>query len=102
MIVEVEALTEGEIEVPIHISGLPENRKLRLLPNTIKIKYSTGLSHYDFIKPALFDVVVNYEDLLKKQSKLPVILRAQPSYVNVIQFSPERVGYLEMELEIVP
>ena len=98
--IEVEPLTEGEIELPVHISGLPKNKKLRLIPNTIKLKYTTGLSHYDFISAQLFDVVVNYEDVLKNPSKIPVSVRALPSYVNIIQMEPERVGYLKMEIKV--
>jgi hypothetical protein len=99
MMVEVEALTEGEIKVPIHISEMPEGKRVRLLPGFVILKYSTGLSHYDFIKPELFDVIVKYEDVLKMPSKLPVYVRTLPSYVNIIQFTPERVGYLKMDVE---
>ena len=99
LMLEVEALTEGEIVLPVQISGLPTHKKLRLIPNTIKLKYTTGLSHYDFISPELFDVVVQYEDVLKNPSKIPVIVRALPSYVNIIQIHPERVGYLKMEID---
>lgn len=99
IIAEVEALTEGEIEVPIHIVDIPKGKRVRLLPQTITLKYSTGLSHYDFIKPELFDVVVKYEDVLKNPSKLPVSIRTYPSYVNIIQYIPERVDYLILDLE---
>lgn len=99
LVAEVEALTEGEIEIPIHVENIPEGKRVRLLPQIITLKYSTGLSHYDFITPELFDVVVNYEDVLKNPSKLPVTIRTYPSYVNVIQYVPERVDYLIMDLE---
>ena len=99
LLLEVEALTEGEIALPVQIAGLPDHNKLRLIPNTVKLKYSTGLSHYDFISPELFDVVVQYDDVLKNPSKIPVMVRAFPSYVNIIQMEPERVGYLKMEIE---
>jgi hypothetical protein len=98
LIVEVEALTEGEIQVPIQISGLPENKRIRLLPSIVSVKYSTGLSHYDLITPELFDVVIKYEDVIKNRSKIPVYLRTIPSYVNLIQLYPERVGYLKMDV----
>ena len=98
LVAEVEALTEGEITVPVHISGLPKNKRLRLLPNQISVKYSTGLSHYDVISPELFDVIVKYEDVIKNSSKIPVYIRAVPSYVNVIQYYPEQIGYLKMDV----
>tara|TARA_R110002050_G_scaffold286088_1_gene436079 strand:- start:23765 stop:24769 length:1005 start_codon:yes stop_codon:yes gene_type:complete len=101
MVVEVESLTEGEIEVPIHVSGMPDSKRIRLLPNTIKLRYSTGLSHFDFIKPELFDVIVKYEDVMENMSKLPVTVRTHPSYVNVIQFIPERISYLKMDMELI-
>jgi YbbR domain-containing protein len=98
LIVDVEALTEGEIEVPIHIVGLPENKRVRLMPDLVNVKYSTGLSHYDLINPDLFDIIINYEDVQKNASKIPVYLRSVPSYINVIQFYPEQVGYLKMDI----
>lgn len=97
IIAEVEALTEGEIEVPIHIVGLPENQLLRLLPSKVSIKYSTGLSHYDYITPELFDVGVMYKDVIKNPTKIPVYIWVLPSYLNVIQMYPEQIGYLKMD-----
>jgi hypothetical protein len=99
IIAEVEALTEGEIEIPIHVVDIPKGKRVRLLPQIITLKYSTGLSHYDLITPELFEVVVRYEDVLKNPSKLPVTIRTYPSYVNIIQYIPERVDYLIMDLE---
>lgn len=98
LIAKVEALTEGSIEVPIQISGLPGNKRVRLLPNKVEVKYSTGLSHYDFVNPELFDVIVKFEDVVKNSSKVPVYVRTVPSYINVIQFYPEQVGYLKMDI----
>ena len=98
IIAEVEALTEGEIMVPVQIAGLPDSLRLRLIPDQVSIKYSTGLSHYDYITPELFDVVVNYKDVVKSPSKIPVYIWAVPSYVNVIQMYPEQIGYLKMEM----
>ena len=98
VIAEVEALTEGEIMVPVQIAGLPDSLRLRLIPDQVSIKYSTGLSHYDYITPELFDVVVNYKDVIKSPSKIPVYVWAVPSYVNVIQMYPEQIGYLKMDI----
>ena len=98
IVAEVEPLTEGEIEVAIHVLGVPKNKRVRLIPNTIKIKYTTGLSHYDFIEAGLFDVSVNYQDVLLKSSKVQVNIVTQPSFVNVIHFLPERVDYLILDL----
>ena len=98
IIAEVEPLTEGEIEVPIKVVGVPKGKRVRLIPNTVKIKFTTGLSRYDFIEAALFNVSVNYEDVLLKPSKIQVNIVTQPSYVNVIRFLPERVDYLILDL----
>ena len=98
LIAEIEPLTEGEIEVPIHVSGVPTDKRVRLLPNQVIVKYSTGLSHYDLIEADLFDVVVRYEDVLRNSTKVPVYLRTIPSYINLIQIAPEQVGYLKMDI----
>jgi len=98
IVAEVEPLTEGEIEVPIKVVGIPKGKKLRLIPNTVKVKYTTGLSYFDFIGPELFGVSVNYEDVLKKPSKVQVHIISKPTYVNVVHFNPERVDYLILDL----
>lgn len=96
--VQVEALTEGDIEVPVHILGMPEDKWMRLLPNMVRIRFSTGLSYYDSISPDLFEVVIEYQDIKNNVSKIPVYLRTYPKYVHVIQFHPEQVGYLIIEM----
>ena len=78
LVAEIEPLTEGEIFVPIQIQGLPEGKRVRLIPNTITIKYTTGLSHYDFISPDLFSATINYEDVILKPSKLEVKILSSP------------------------
>lgn len=97
LMVDVEALTEGEIEVPIEVIGIPNGKRLRLIPNKVKLKYTTGLSHFDFIKSSLFHLTVNYEDIKLSNSKLSINLVSSPTYVNVIQFIPERVDFLILD-----
>ena len=98
LVVEVESLTEGEISIPVSISGLPDGKRVRLIPNSVSVKYQTGLSHYDYIKPELFSATVSYADVLKNPSKLQVKIISFPSYVQNIQFTPERIEYLTLDL----
>lgn len=97
VLVEVEVLTEGKIEVPIEMVNVPPRRRLRIIPNTVEIHYTTGLSHFDFISSDLFKLEVNFDDIENNPSKLPVYLKFSPAYVNVINFKPQRVDYLILE-----
>ena len=97
VIAEVERLTEGEIEVPIQVLGLPDNRTVRLIPEVIRVKYFVGLSNFERIQPQLFGAVVQYSDVMQKPSKLQITLETVPTFVQVVQFYPERVDYLVLE-----
>ena len=98
IVAEIEPLTEGEIEIPIQISGIPEGKRVRLIPNTVKLRYTSGLSQFENVKPELFAVTVSYDEIVLKPSKVAVRVISVPSFVNVIHFIPERVDYLILDL----
>lgn len=93
--VRAEQITEGEISVPLQVITA-DSLRVRLLPEEVKIKYTTGLSHFDDITPALFQAQVFYKSTANAPSKLPVVVNEVPNFINVLSISPERVDYLLM------
>lgn len=92
--VDVEQITEGKIKVPVNVISNDNNLKVRVLPELVTVKYTTGLSHFDDITPAFFEAQVYYGSGLNAPTKLPVVINKVPNFINVVAITPERVDYL--------
>lgn len=89
-----EQITEGEITVPVEAISMVDSIRVRLLPQEVTIKYTTGLSHFDDISQALFRAKAYYNGPNNAPTKLPITVNQMPHFIQIVEVSPERVDYL--------
>jgi hypothetical protein len=93
--VEVEKYTESSIKVPVSAINLPDSIILQLIPDIIMVDYCTGLSNFNNIKPAQFNVVVDYNELKKSNtSKFSILVKNSPSQAFNIKLFPRTVDFV--------
>lgn len=92
--IPVEKFTEKEIKIPIHVKNKPDNTKIKLFPSEIELTMLVGLSEFENVEATLFEVIVDYADIISKKENLEVAIQKKPAYIEVIRFSPEIVEYL--------
>jgi hypothetical protein len=92
--IPVEKFTEKELSVPIQIKNIPENVKIKLFPSKIKLTFLVGLSEFENITSANFQVFVDYETINSDNENLKVYIETKPSFIQIQRFSPENVEYL--------
>lgn len=89
--VQVEKYTETDIRVPLM---QPDSLHVRFFPDSVTVKCHVSLKDYPGLMPDMFRVEVDEEQLKTLQPLLNVSLTASPSYVQVLNITPEKVEYL--------
>ena len=89
--VQIEKFTEADVEVPV---SQPKHQKVRFFPETVKVKCLVAIKDYANLKPEVFRMEVNQQQLRNLQPLLDVSLTGWPPYVQILNVTPEKVEYL--------
>ena len=91
----VSRYSEKEFTLVIGLINTPKGIRVKLFPPKAKIKATLPLSVLRNVKVSDFNLVVDYNDIEKKDSeKLQLKLIEQPPSIKKIIFDPQRVNYL--------
>ena len=91
----VSRYSEKEFTLAIGLINIPKGIRVKLFPPKAKIRVTLPLSVLRTIDASDFNLVVDYNDIIKKDSeKLELIMIEQPPSIKKIIFDPERVNYL--------
>ena len=90
----IEQFTEKSLFVPILAKNAVDS--IRIFPERIKIYCVVGLSKYGEVNESDFKVEVDLKEAKVgvEQNTIPIELRAYPSFVQNVRFSPKAVEYL--------
>ncbi len=95
MTVYPDVLTEENFEVPIQAQNMPDGKTLRTFPSRIKVSFTVGAAMFRTIRPEMFKVVVDYNDLVANPSeKCSLKVVAAPHGVRNIHTDIQQVDYL--------
>ncbi len=95
MTVYPDVLTEENFEVPIQAQNMPDGKTLRTFPSRIKVSFTVGAAMFRTIRPEMFKVVVDYNDLIANPSeKCSLKVVAAPHGVRNIHTDIQQVDYL--------
>jgi len=87
--------SEKEFILKIGLINTPKGIKIKLFPPKAKIRATLPLSVLRTVKASDFNLVVDYNDIEKKDSeKLQLIMIEQPPSIKKLIFDPQRVNYL--------
>lgn len=90
-----DVLTEKIINVPITAINMPEGLTLRTFPNVVPVKVVFGRSMYQAIRPELFKVVADYNEVAKHPSdRCSIMLKVVPKGIVNATLETQQVDYL--------
>jgi YbbR domain-containing protein len=92
--INVEKYTEAIANVKIDNNS---DKKLRLFPDKVKIKYIVSLTDYNIIKDNSFIISIDTADISSENNFLPVYLIDYPSNTRIISIEPKEVEYIIIE-----
>lgn len=89
--VQVEKFTETEVKVPV---AQPELLHMRFFPEEVTVKCHVAIKDYPNLTPDLFLVVADRQQIKAREPLLDVTLKSWPTYVQILNVTPEKVEYL--------
>lgn len=91
---KVEKFTEGTLNVPVTVVGVPKNLKIKYFPKTVSVSYYVSLSEFNNIKPNNFRVVCDYKKTNSNQSFLIPELKKYPKSVKHLKLGQQRIEFI--------
>ena len=91
---EVEALKESDVMIPILISGAPDSLDFKLFPNEAKVTFVCLESGISKIIKKDFTASVRFEDIQSSFKRLNVVLDKFPKAIKNIRIEPASVEYI--------
>lgn len=90
-----EQMTEVTVSVPIKTVNVPEGVTLKTFPARVDVKVTVGLSSMSKIKPELFTVVADYNDLsANPNEKMRLKIMVQPRGIVRATLKTSKVDYI--------
>ena len=91
----VEEYTEKTFELPIICYNLPPTRRIHFFPSTVELSVRVGLSKYSQLSESFFEISVNYNDLIKRNtSNCSLTLTRKPYWLESYRITPEVIEFL--------
>lgn len=90
----VEKYTEAIANVKINNTS---QKKLRLFPDKVKIKYIVSLTDYNIINDKSFVINIDSADISTENNFLPVYLVDYPNNTKITSIEPKEVEYIIIE-----
>ena len=94
--VYADVSSEGSVEVPVAVVGVPEGKVLRTYPSRVSVKFVTGAKMLKQIDPAQFRVEADYAEIVDnpQQTFLHLRLTEAPQSVKNAKTVISQVDYL--------
>ncbi len=91
---EVEALKESDVMIPISILDAPDSLEFKLFPNEVKVTFICVESDLKKISTKDFQANVDFEDVKSSFKRLNVVLNEYPQDIQNIRIEPANVEYI--------
>ena len=91
----VEEFTEKTYELPVICKNLPTNMKVHFFPSNVEIKVRVGLSKYSQLSKSNFEIAVDYNDLiLKNSTNCSLTLTRKPDWLKSYSIVPDVIEFI--------
>ncbi len=93
--IPVDEFTEKTLEVPIKLINNKVYSKVMLFPKKVKVTFMVSLNNYTDVNTDFFEVVADLDSWQKNgMVTLPVKLKQQPDYCNIISVQPKNINFI--------
>lgn len=91
----IEQYTEKTLDIPVIVTGIPEDYTVRLFPSTIKVTSSLPLSKYKDLEAGQFEIRLSFNELEQNLTGVTSVqLNKQPSWIRSSSLSPNRIEFI--------
>lgn len=96
---QVVQFTEASVKLPIEVRNVPDSLRLITFRKNAVVRCHVSFENYPKIISALFQVVVDYNDIEEHPQQLPLYVRKAPDYTRSVRVEPQAVDYLIEKVE---
>lgn len=93
----VEKFTEGSISVPVNLTNIPEDLKIKFYPKTVSVLYYTSLTNFETISSSSFIVECDYNELNAQDTFLIPKITEQPEGVKNVRLNEKRIEFILLQ-----
>jgi YbbR domain-containing protein len=90
-------MTEGSIRLPIILLNKPEGAKVKLIPESVMVVFSSRLRDYNSIDASDFKVTIDMKELNSNDATAVPIVTYESAYVNEARVQPQSVQILVIQ-----
>ncbi|MGB0404038.1 MAG: hypothetical protein ACPGEG_08075 [Salibacteraceae bacterium] len=92
--IPIDEYTEGQMEIPIKVTGLAKGQRLVLFPPSVKATYLVGLTQYENISEDDFLFEVDAKEITKGKTTLIVREKSTNKKIQLQDFKPHKVEFI--------
>ncbi|MBJ6369024.1 YbbR-like domain-containing protein [Snuella sp. CAU 1569] len=93
----VEKFTEGTLKIPVEITNVPDQIKLKYFPKSVNVTYYVSLSNFSEIKLKDFKVICDYNKIKDNQTFLIPELNKVPKLVKSAKINQQHIEFIITE-----
>ena len=98
--IEVDEMTENEVDVPVRGTNFPASKRLRTFPSKVKVTFQVGTKSYRSITADDFVLLLSYDEVKDNaDGRASLSLKSIPPGVSHVRIVPKVVEFL---IEDVP
>lgn len=95
--VEAIQMTEGKVEVPVKLMNAPVDKKVKLIPNSVQVIYTTAVSNFNEITANDFSIFINYDDIKDLNVAILPSVEIKKDQVVSYRITPAQVQVLTIK-----
>lgn len=91
--------TQSARTLKVSVQNVPGKKRIRLIPDTVRISYLVPMDKYKEAEDAAFSVEVDFSRLRQDQEYVIPKIRQRPDFVKDITITPERIRFVITNLK---
>ncbi|MFD0835754.1 CdaR family protein [Mariniflexile aquimaris] len=94
---QVEKFTEGTLKIPVTLINVPEKIQLKFYPKEVSVSYYVSLSNFSAVTKKDFEIICDYNKILKNQYLMVPELSKYPEFVKNVKINQQRIEFIIIE-----
>lgn len=91
--------TQSARTLKVKVQNVPGKKKIRLIPDTVRISYLVPMNRFEEAEDAPFSVEVDFSRLRQDQEFVIPKIRQKPDFVKDVTVTPERIRFIITNLK---
>lgn len=92
--IEVAEFTQKELQLPVELINIPQDRTISLIPQQVRILFSISIEDFKKVSSNDFILVCDFSKRDEESHTIPIQIKKSPSRILQVKIEPALVEYL--------